>query len=919
MSERDGPAIRAARAVFRLALRGQPRWIRDGWGDEMEAAFRAGLLARRGRAARVGFAVRGIADALSSAMRERLRGDPLAGGTTTEGGGMTMMGADVWTDLRVAVRSLRRSPGFTLAAVSILGLGIGANTALFSALRAALLTPPQFSEPERIVLLDLTDSSTVEPDRSGPMPWSYPKYRVLAEADDLPLSARAAFAVRNLTLTGAGDAAVLPVEVATPGYFEVLGVTPIRGRTFAAGDDREGAPVVALVSHAEWTNRFGGADDLVGRDVTLEGRPVTVAGILPEGFAGLSAQARYWITPHGAAQLIRPFMVTAAQAHWLQAVGRLQAGAGLETLRDRMAAVGAAAEAVAPSDDPTTVRSGTARGLMDVRIGERARRSLVVLALASALLLVVACANLGGLLLARSTARRRESSVRAALGAGRWRVARGHLVESLVLALLGGLVSVGVAWAASSWLTRAWPSRSLSDAWNVDVVGLGGAAPGVWTLAFAAVLSVGVGLLLGLIPVAASIRARPSDHLREGTVGRRATSGRGVRGALVAGEIAVALVLLVGAGLLLRSLQALHDVERGYTPGRLLTFQLRTPATSAWADDPAAFHERVEASLAALPDVEAAGMGCVAPVSGHCMITGVRQAGDRRWREGDRPGIGVHYVTDAWFATLDIDVLRGRTFDSRDQRGSAPVVVLSETAARELFPDGDALGNRVAMGVALTSESSGATAEVVGVVADVLYDRPENGLMAEAYVSHRQEDSYGTFVVRTRGEPLTAVPAVRSAIRAIEPDAPLMSIRTVADAEAAVTADTRLVGTLLVSFAGLALLLACTGVWAAVAFAVSQRTREFGLRLALGARPGQVVATVVRSGLTAAVLGVGLGLGVAWYAARILDALLFEVGVGDPVAFSGGAVVLLVVATAAAWLPARRVTRVDPVQSLRSD
>ncbi len=910
---------RVAAALYRGALRLQPRWIREGWGEEMLRDFVAGLDDRSGRVESLAWTGRNLVDVMRNGLRERRRGTPPPPGLPAPTGGGGMGHRDVWMDARVAVRSLRRTPGFTLAAVAILALGIGANTALFSALRGALLTPPPFPDPERIVLLDLTDSSTVEPERSGPMPWSYPKYRVLAEADELPLTARAAFAVRNLTLTGAGDAAVLPVEVATPEYLDVLGVTPVQGRGFAPDDDREGAALVALVSHGEWSGRFGGADDLVGRDVTLEGRPVTVVGILPDGFTGLSGQGRYWITPHAAAQLIRPFMVTAAQAHWMQGVGRMGTGVGLETVRDAMAGVGRAAEAVAPSDDPTTIRSGTARSLMDVRVGERARRSLLVLVLASGLLLLVACANLGGLLLARSTARRRESAVRAALGAGRWRVARGHLVESLVLALAGGAASVGVAWAASTWLTRVWPSRSLSDAWNVDVVGLGAAAPGLWTVAFAAGLSVVVGLLLGLIPVVASARARPADHLREGTVGRRATSGRGVRGALVAGEIAVALVLIVGAGLLLRSLQALNDVDRGYTPGRLLTFQLRTPASSVWADDPAAFHEQVETRLAALPEVQAVGMGCVAPVSGHCMITGVRQAGERTWSEGDRPGIGVHYVTDAWFETLGVETLRGRTFDSRDQRGSAPAVVLSEAAARELFPDGDAVGNRIAMGVTLTSESSGATAEVVGVVGDVLYDRPENGLMAEAYISHRQEDSYGTFVIRTRGEPLAVVPALRAAIREIEPDAPLMSLRTVAAAEASVTADTRMVGLLLLAFAGLALLLACTGVWAAVAFTVSRRTREFGLRLALGARPGQVVGSVVRGGLLTALLGIGVGIGAAWYGARILDALLFEVGVGDPVAFAGGAGVLLAVALAAAWLPARRVTRVDPVSSLRSE
>jgi predicted permease len=275
-------------------------------------------------------------------------------------------------------------------------------------------------------------------------------------------------------------------------------------------------------------------------------------------------------------------------------------------------------------------------------------------------------------------------------------------------------------------------------------------------------------------------------------------------------------------------------------------------------------------------------------------------------------------VSDHYFETLGIPIRRGRVFDSREQRGSTPVVVLSERAARDLFPDADALGQSVAMGISLTPES-GPTAEIVGIVGDVLYDRPSAGVMAEVYVSHRQEDSYGTFLVRTRGDPLTTVPAIRAAIREIDADIPLVSVRTMAGIEAAATSDTRVIASLLLAFAVLSLVLACTGVWATVAFSVSRRTREFGLRLALGARPAQVVGTVVREGARMAVLGIGMGVALAWTTSRLLSSLLFGVAPTDPLAFGGGALVLAAVAVFAAWLPARRATRVDPVESLRAE
>jgi putative ABC transport system permease protein len=383
-------------------------------------------------------------------------------------------------------------------------------------------------------------------------------------------------------------------------------------------------------------------------------------------------------------------------------------------------------------------------------------------------------------------------------------------------------------------------------------------------------------------------------------------------------EVAMALVLMVGAGLLLRSLSELGRVHRGFEPGDLLAFDYVIPRTSPWVAEEAAFHERYLERLRALPGVEGAALGCVPPLVGHCMITGVREAGGRTWSEGSRPAIGVHYVSDDFFGTLGIPLLRGRTFSSEDQAESPAVVVLSEAAVRELFPDGVALGRTIAMGTDLTSEDRG-PAVVVGVVGDVLFDRPANGIMSEAFVSHRQEPGGSTILLRTRGDPLALLPAARGALAELDPTVPLFGARSVDDLEAEAAGDTRVMGLLLTVFAALSLLLGCTGVWVVVAFAVARRTREIGVRMALGADAGAVVRSVLRQGLGVSVLGVLLGGAGGWAASRVLRSLLFGVGPADLTAYVGASATVLVVATFAAWLPARRATRVDPMVVLRSE
>lgn len=668
------------------------------------------------------------------------------------------MATDIGTETKVALRRLRRSPGFALAAVAVLALGIGANVAIFSAVKATLITPPPYPEPEHLVLLDLTRATADEPEPPQPIPWSYPKYRILAETRDRLADPVAAYAVRTLTLTGAGDARRVSTEIVTPDYLEVLDVAPLAGRDLEAADDTPGAEPMALLGHALWRERFGAEPGVVGRTVTLNGRPVVVAGVAPPGFRGLSGSADLWLPVHAGANLTAPFLVSGGQAHWLQVIGRLRPEADLEALRSQMASIGTAAEAAYPDSDPTAIRSGGARSLLEARVHPEARRSLLILSAAAMLLLLVACANLAGLFVARSGARSRETAVRIALGSSRRRAARGALAESLLLAGAGGALGVLVARAGADLLASSWPARFLDGSWNLRFTDPAAIRLDGTALTFAAVLALATGLASAIVPAMAAARRDPGLELRGGASGTLGDGRRrpGLRSGLVAAEVAVTLVLVVGAGLLFRSLAELQAVDRGVDPEGLLALQYDLPRTSGWADDPVAFHQAYLERLRALPGVRSASLGCAVPLGGHCMITAVRHAG----------------------STL---------------------------------------------------------------------------------------------------------------------------------------------GGLLAVFAILALLLAATGIWAVVAHGVVRRTRELGLRMALGARPTNVLALVVAQGVGPAVAGVLLGTALAWAVGRALQGLLYGVSPADPATLAGAAVVLLAISGAAAWLPARRATRIDPMEALRTE
>ncbi len=895
--------------LFRVALLAHPGRIREEYGAAMEATFEDGLEARTGARALV-WGGRALLDLTLTGLGERVRGGHGTGRSHARGGsGM----ADLATDVRTALRGLLRTPGFTAAAVLILALGVGANTAVFSAVEAALLAPPPFPEPERLALVDLADSSRTDPGPPRTTPWSYPKLRLLLEDRTLPVTAVGGFAVRPLTLTSGGLAERLTAEVVTPGYLEALGVEASAGRLFASGDDTEDAPSVVVLGHGLWTARFGADPSLVGRDVRLEGESVRVVGVAPPGFAGLSGEARMWVPVHTAGRLLTPILVRASGAHWMRAVARLEDGSTVEALDARARAVGAAVAETWPGDDPDVVRTGAAVSLAEARTNPQARRSLLLLVGAAGLLLLGACANLAGLLLARSEARARETAVRLSLGSGRWRILRASLIEGALLGVLGGAAALVLASWGAGLLARAWPSRFVQGSWNVRFVspeGIGVDGP----LLLAGVgVAVAAGVLFGALSGLSHLRRDHLGGLRSG--GTVDPHGQRARKVLVGVEVAVALVLVVGAGLLLRSVDRLRGVDAGFEARRIVVFQVpRGPG----AEDHAGFSGELLARLRSLPGVEEASMGCAVPAASQCWIAGVRSAGASRWAPGDRPSVGLHPVEGAYFATLGVPLLEGRTLLDSDDASAPPVAVLSRRAAERLFPDGDALGNTLSVTAGLTPED-GPSATVVGIVADVRYGRPEEGFMPEVYLSHLQEGGAERVVLRTAGEPLSVIPAARAELAAVDADVPLVDVRDLRSIEAAGTAETRGLGTLLAIFAALALALAATGVWAVVAWTVQRRTRELGLRMALGASGGRVVGLGVREGLLPVAVGLAVGGGAAWAGSRLLGSFLFEVGPADPVSWVAAVVVLGGVGALAAWLPARRATRVDPMEALRAE
>lgn len=903
----QGPVVRLVAGVARLLPD-------QGLRREVVLAFKAGYRRRCRREGRVRgllYAGRTVADLLLTAWSVR-RGRTFRG---PEREPMLRRG-DGWmagftVEARQAWRVLRRSPGFTLTAVAILGLSIGGNSAVFSALEAVVLRPPPYPEPDRLVLPKILRMGPGSPDTVH-FTWSHPKYRMLEEGVEGTLQGSAAYAGRTVTLRGRGDPERIPIELVTPDYFGLLGVEAFMGRTFVSEEDGPDPPGVAVLGYGLWSTRFGQDPGVVGTRIELNGHDFTVVGVLPVEFKGLLGNAQAWVSLQDARTLFSAFLLDEPQGYWLNVVARLDPGVTVEEAQERVGVVGAEIERVHPLSTEGGWAGAGLVTLAEARTHPRARTSLLVLVAAAALVLLIGILNLSGLLLNREMQRVREVSVRVALGSGTWRLLRGRLFETGTVVALGGLFGLAVAYLAIQGIVAVWPSEFSGgpggDLRAVDITTLGLDVP---VLSFSFAVSAGVALVLTLLPGLAHRRLDPVAGLKEGgSATARAWGRRGSGRFLVAGQAALAVVLLVGTGLMGSSLFRLQQVERGFDDEGLVAVSV----SGIDDGDGAAWPPLLE-RIRGLPGVTAVTQASVPPYGGWAMSTFVSGIEGREpFAPGDRPEARLILVGPDYFDVLRAEILGGSTFRAGAEGGIEPVV-LSATAAREIFGGEDPLGRIFRMGIQL--DGSDGRYRAVGIVRDVLQAAPGREPASTVYTSLEGRSGGGSLLVRSEGDAMAAVPAIRAALRQDHPDAIVTRATTVADLGAATVGDTRILLALLGIFAALALTLAGTGVYGVVAFGVTRRRRELGLRIALGARGAAVAGRVLGQGMATALTGIALGLVVAWVATPWISGLLFEVEARDIAIFAGGTVVLLVVAGLASWLPARRITRLDPADVLK--
>ena len=816
-------------------------------------------------------------------------------------------------DARFALRSFRRTPGFTAVAVLTLAVGIGANVAIFSAVNALLLRPLPFVEPDRLMKVGLTRPAQGEMPANDDAAWSHPKflvfrdaqrvYRDLALYTDMPMTVRTSEGADRLTS-----------ELTSASYLRTLGVRPALGRDFGPDEDRVDAAKVVLLTDAFWQRHFNADPAVVGRALSLNGDPHTVIGVLPPGFRGLSGKAEFLVPIYAAG----PDWYSEPWMHSYTLVARLAPGVTPERARAEARRLGPVVNAAFRHPGGETPKWGAdARPLDAARVDPMVRRSVVILLGAVGLVLLIACANVANLFLVRAAGRRREIAVRLAVGAGRWRIVRQLLTESVLLAAMGGALGVLLAWWGVRALAALDPATAMRvSSWQaVGVVGFDGIRLDVPALLVTAGLVVVTGLLFGLVPALLATRPSLGRELKDdGTpssgAGARRFSGRG---ALASVEIALALVLLAGSGLMLRSLTKLLGVDPGFDARNVLT--LRLSVDGIGRDSLPGFYDQLVPRLAGLPGVTEVGIGNCVPLSGGCNGTELLRRDRPEPAPGTAPSIGVHWASPGLFAALGVPIVRGRNFGSEDRLGGRKAVLVTETAARRIWPGEEVVGKPVSVGQGGFGED---TAFVVGVVGDVRYGTLDSLPRPDVYLPLAQSPRAQNLIfVRTSGDPLAVAPAVRRVLTEMLPTSPVYDMRTLASRTADARGYARFGAMLLGLFATVALVLATMGVYGVVSFGVSQRTREIGVRVALGATRTDVLRLVVGQGIGILVAGAAIGLAAALATTRVLGALLYDVAPSDPTTFAAIVAVLGAAVLAASWLPARRAARIPPVQALK--
>jgi len=800
-------------------------------------------------------------------------------------------------DLRYAFRLLIKSPSFTAIAVLTLALGIGANTAIFSVVNAVLLRPLAFRDSSRIMLI-AEKSKFPDPSVS---------YQNFIDWRDQSHAFESVEGMRSstITLTGAGEPERLNARWVTSGLFSLLAVNAHLGRTFRADEDRAGGAPSVVMSYGLWRRRFGGATDVLGKSIDLDSTPYTVVGVLPRSFEFLRADDVYL-----------PFTPWARtlpdDRNWhpgIFAVGRLKLGVSREQANTEMVTITKRLEEQYP-----IYNTGTSADVIPLQeqVVKNTRPALLLLVGAVSFVLLIACANVANLLLARAAYRGREVAIRTSMGAGRARLIRQLLTESVLLSLAGGIFGLLLAWASLGPLLNI-SAGSLPLAFTI---GLNRSV-----LLFTVLVSVVTGLVFGIAPALRATRFDLRETLNEGSRGSTAGPGhQRLRGVLIASEFALAMLLLVGAGLLLRSFSRLQSVSTGFQPDHLLLVDLPLSQTAyAKPEQRYGFFDRLINRAQNLPGVRSVGAATALPVSGIGGLIHFNIYGRPPKTPNDYIAAGYRGVTANYFETLGIPLLQGRLITPADKEKAPAVVLINATMAKTYFPGENPLGKRMQIGA--TPESEVPWMEVVGVVGDVTQGL---GLdpKAEMYLPYRQADQLLpvfqlSVVLRTAGDPHQQAAALRSAIAEIDPNQPLVKVRTMEDNMAATVAQPRFRTWLIAIFAGLALMLAAVGIYGVMSYSVTRRTSEIGIRITLGAQPVDVFRIVVGEGLRFALVGVGVGVAGGLILTRLLGSFLYGISASDPLTFFAVALLLILVSATASFFPARRATRVDPIVALR--
>ena len=805
----------------------------------------------------------------------------------------------IFTDLRYGLRSLLKRPAFTTIALLTLALGIGVNSAIFSAVDSILLRPLPLNDPARLVSVwEQTPRDGIQQNEVAPANFFDLKTQNQVFEDV------GAYGPDDVNFTGDGEPERLDGQVVTANVFSILGVAPALGRTFSPEEDQLGHEHVVVLSDSLWQRRFNRDQSIINRQITLNGRSFTVIGVMPRGFFFPAREIELW-TPWA----MEPEQKAGRGDHYLRLVARLQQGTGLERANADVTAIAQRLSAEYPRTNEGL--GFTVHSLHQDYVGNL-RLPILILFAAVGLVLLIACANVANLLLAQATTRRREIAIRIALGARRWTIVRQLLIESLLLATGGGLLGVlGAFWGVAA-LSKLLP-QSLSKLQDVSI----DARVFFFTLA----VSVLTAVVFGGVPALLASRTRPGATLND--VARDfagGTSGRHVRAVLVVSEVALAVVLLVSAGLLIRSFQLLRRVDTGFTTENALTMRMVLPFPKYVKQETRrAFYDEVLRKIEALPGVESAGMITFLPLSFNGMNFSFSVDGQQAPSDMKLPFALFRVVSPDYFRAMGIPLRHGRFFDSRDAADAQPAVLVNRRLADQYWPGEDAIGKRLKIG---PLDSPNAWLTVVGVVGDVqqtgLYDQK-----LEFYVPYAQERrsfvAPRDLVVRTKSDPAVIARAVREAVWSVDKDQPVSNVRTLDQVFAAAISQERFQALLLGLFATLALLLACVGLYGVISYAVVQRTHEIGVRMALGAQPVDVLTLVIRQGMTLTLTGLAAGILAGTFVTRVLSDLLFGVTPRDPLTFVGVPVLLLLVAFLACYIPARRATRIDPLSALRAE